>query len=363
LPSLEPTAEPSGVPSEVPSDLPSLEPTAEPSGVPSEVPSEMPSLEPTAEPSGVPSEVPSETPSFKPSEVPSSSPSIGPSEVPSSSPSNKPSAEPSLAPSEALSSSPTLTETETIATGFIVPDGGSVTVSQAEESTSNAIKKTISNARRRQLSPYIDTINDIRLATRCVTFGQEFDCLTDLTVQCIGDQCLTKLDNAVTTVTEEPIEDFKATLQDEITTTTADSDILIDSVDVKIASNTPSEAPSEVGGICGNDPTFKTAKKGRDCNWVAGRPDSRCKMEGEDGSSANESCPLSCNLRCSCKNSKKKFSIKKTKQSKKDSKKKGKGKTNCAKIKPENGDCSKPAGVNKIVADFCPKKCNDCYNL
>ena len=125
----------------------------------------------------------------------------------------------------------------------------------------------------------------------------------------------------------------------------------------------PSSEPSSdrlVGGKCTNDPTFKTAKKGGDCNWVADRPDKRCKMMGENGSYAKESCHMSCNLRCACKNSKMNFNFEKRYSKKKKAKKGKKNKSSCAKI--NLADCSKPAGVDKIVADFCPKKCNDCYD-
>ena len=250
-----------------------------------------------------------------------------------------------------------MTRTETVSTTFTADD--SMTVPEAEESVSDTIKETIENARRRELT-FTDSTGNIGLETTCdEDTGNLFDCLTLLTVQGTDSQLETELTTAVTKVVEEPIEEFTATLQEAIRIVTANSDILIVEVDVRIASEAPSMAPSLVGGKCANDPTFKTTKKGRNCNWVAGRPDSRCKMVGEDGSKAKDSCRMSCDLRCACKNSEKKFNFKK-KTSKKDSKK-GNKKTNCSKIKV--ADCSKPAGNNKIVADFCPKKCNDCYDL
>jgi len=76
---------------------------------------------------------------------------------------------------------------------------------------------------------------------------------------------------------------------------------------------------------------------------------------------------MSCDLRCSCKNSKKKFKFdpetngRKLKSTKKEKAPKNKKDVKCAEIVPTEGDCTKPAGWNKIVADFCPKKCDDCY--
>lgn len=87
------------------------------------------------------------------------------------------------------------------------------------------------------------------------------------------------------------------------------------------------------------------------CEWAADKPKKRCKKK--DSTRENQKlsvfCPFECDLRCGCRNHKKPFSFE------------GK-KKRCKSV--NESDCMKEAGRGgkKIVADFCPKKCNTCYS-
>lgn len=106
----------------------------------------------------------------------------------------------------------------------------------------------------------------------------------------------------------------------------------------------PSFAPVE--NRCQNDPTFLVEGEANgNCEWVAMRSRQRCKLKDMGGTKA---CPGACNLRCRCKNFRGKFRVELES-------------TKCKNINNKT-DCLKTAGTNgKVVADFCPRKCNNCY--
>jgi hypothetical protein len=92
-------------------------------------------------------------------------------------------------------------------------------------------------------------------------------------------------------------------------------------------------------------------KKGRGCKWVKQNFPKRCKLF-DDVLSINvkEACPMECDRRCSCTNLRTSFKFGDKKKN-----------YNCRKVKPSKGDCLEKAGRKKTVADFCPRKCGDCF--
>lgn len=92
-------------------------------------------------------------------------------------------------------------------------------------------------------------------------------------------------------------------------------------------------------------------KKGRGCKWVKQKASKRCKLKDDVLKiKVKEACPMECDRRCSCTNWKKSFKFGDDKQN-----------YNCLKVKPSDGDCLEKAGKKHTVADFCPRKCGDCF--
>jgi len=86
----------------------------------------------------------------------------------------------------------------------------------------------------------------------------------------------------------------------------------------------------------------------RNCKWTGKFDNVRCKRTTESGIKVSDACPSVCDSRCTCTNTKKIFPFENKKRT-------------CRLILKRNGDCLKNAGRKKIVADFCPRKCDDCY--
>lgn len=131
-----------------------------------------------------------------------------------------------------------------------------------------------------------------------------------------------------------------------------------------IPSGDPSGLPTGIpsGALSGPPPSSKPSCENssgylyeeveeQNCEWAADNPKKRCKFK--DSTRENQKlsvfCPFECDLRCGCRNHKKPFSLE------------GK-KKKCKSV--NESDCMKEAGRGgkKIVADFCPKKCNTCYS-
>mmetsp|Transcript_24742 Transcript_24742/g.55259 ORF Transcript_24742/g.55259 Transcript_24742/m.55259 type:complete len:493 (-) Transcript_24742:94-1572(-) len=100
---------------------------------------------------------------------------------------------------------------------------------------------------------------------------------------------------------------------------------------------------------CVDDPNLKyKGDSEKNCKWVGLSTLKRCKKK-QSGEKLAVSCPSVCDYRCSCVNSKKKFQVKTFD-----------GKSTCKVIRKKH--CQMKAIKNKIVADFCPRKCGSCYN-
>eukprot|EP00534_Pseudo-nitzschia_fraudulenta_P016334 CAMPEP_0201251764 /NCGR_PEP_ID=MMETSP0852-20130820/66528_1 /ASSEMBLY_ACC=CAM_ASM_000632 /TAXON_ID=183588 /ORGANISM="Pseudo-nitzschia fraudulenta, Strain WWA7" /LENGTH=457 /DNA_ID=CAMNT_0047551377 /DNA_START=102 /DNA_END=1475 /DNA_ORIENTATION=- len=105
----------------------------------------------------------------------------------------------------------------------------------------------------------------------------------------------------------------------------------------------PTFTPSD-GSRCLDDDNFIIGKKS--CKWVGKNPTKRCAKKSDgSGTRAMDACPSVCNLRCTCANSKKSFKFEKSR-------------VLCKIMRKEH---CKAASGKKIVADHCPRKCNDCY--
>jgi len=86
----------------------------------------------------------------------------------------------------------------------------------------------------------------------------------------------------------------------------------------------------------------------RNCKWTGKFENVRCKRLTESGIKVSDACPSVCDRRCTCTNTSKIFPFENKKRT-------------CKLILKRKGDCLKKAGRKKIVADFCPRKCLDCY--
>jgi len=92
-------------------------------------------------------------------------------------------------------------------------------------------------------------------------------------------------------------------------------------------------------------------KPKKDCSWAFRAPNKRCKLSFIDSGfkmKVKDVCPSVCDLRCKCTNSKQVFRLQKTR-------------TTCRQIKRKK-DCKRRVYRKRIVADFCPRKCKDCYS-
>lgn len=87
----------------------------------------------------------------------------------------------------------------------------------------------------------------------------------------------------------------------------------------------------------------------KDCNWVSAAPTKRCRKKDKfTGLRAKDACPSTCNRRCTCRNSKVTFKVR------------GKPKT-CKTVRKKQ--CNLKVTKKRVVADLCPRKCQDCYKL
>eukprot|EP00534_Pseudo-nitzschia_fraudulenta_P017847 CAMPEP_0201265320 /NCGR_PEP_ID=MMETSP0853-20130426/12325_1 /ASSEMBLY_ACC=CAM_ASM_000640 /TAXON_ID=183588 /ORGANISM="Pseudo-nitzschia fraudulenta, Strain WWA7" /LENGTH=194 /DNA_ID=CAMNT_0047569579 /DNA_START=185 /DNA_END=769 /DNA_ORIENTATION=+ len=128
------------------------------------------------------------------------------------------------------------------------------------------------------------------------------------------------------------------------------------SCDPDCASKVPTESPTgnptfapSSESRCVNDDKFRLdGIKHKHCTWAARSPLKRCRMtDSVTGTKMNEACPEVCNLRCSCSNSKGVFILDNARRS-------------CGIISRD--ECHiVSSNHQKTVADFCPRKCNNCY--
>lgn len=262
----------------------------------------------SADPSTSPSTMPSDGPSLMPSTAPSMMPSVTPSSIPSYSPSQTPSTMPSTTPSLFPSFVPSQTPS-------IMPS------SNPSLSREPSMEPSVFPSS----APSIDCVNDENFRVNGV---EKYSCAW--------------------------VAKFKTNRRCQLGRDVKAYDACpgVCNPLCRPGTGPPTTAPSfaPVENRCVNDSTFLVAGYANgNCDWVEMRSRQRCKLEDVGGVKAKDACPGACNLRCTCKNFRGRFRVGL------DSKKACKNINNKA-------DCLKSAGTKgKIVADFCPRKCNNCY--